>query len=298
MSDHRFGYIALAGIPNVGKSTLLNSLMQQKISIISRRPQTTRHRILGIVSGENYQIAFVDIPGIEPSPKGGLDRVIRKTAMNSLSDVDLILFMIDHKGWHEGSRKALEDVCSISKSVLLVINKIDKLENKAQLLPLIEESGKLHEFVEIIPVQATSLSCPDDFCVKLVPHLPAGGPGFPDEMTTDRTREFQASEFVREQAYLLLGQELPYSISVETTRLETNEKNILNIDATIWVEKASQKSIVIGNQGNMLKRIGTGARLQIEKSFSQRVYLSLWVKVKKSWSDRDMQLMQFGYTEG
>ena len=298
MSEHRFGYVALAGIPNVGKSTLLNSLMQQKISIISRRPQTTRHRILGILSGDNYQIAFVDIPGIEPSPKGGLDRVIRKTAMNSLSDVDLILFMIDHKGWQKGSRKALEDVCSANKPVLLVINKIDKLENKAQLLPLIDESSKLHDFMEIIPVQAINLSHPDNFCIKLVSHLPAGVPGFPDEMTTDRTREFQASEFVREQTYLLLGQELPYSISVETMRFETNEKNILNIDATIWVEKASQKSIVIGSQGNMLKRIGTGARLQIEKSFSQKVYLSLWVKVKKSWSDRDTQLMQFGYTEG
>ncbi|MCY4228913.1 MAG: GTPase Era [Gammaproteobacteria bacterium] len=297
MSEHRFGYVALVGIPNVGKSTLLNSLMRQKISIISRRPQTTRHRILGILSGENYQIAFADTPGIEPSPKGGLDRVIRKTAMNSLSDVDLVLFMIDHKGWQHGSRKALEDVCGTNKPILLVINKVDKFENKIKLLPLIEESRNLHEFVEIIPVQANSLPHPDDFCIKLVPHLSHGDPGFPNEMTTDRTREFQASEFVREQAYLLLGQELPYSISVETTRLETNEKNILKIDATIWVEKASQKPIVIGNQGSMLKRIGTGARLQIEKSFSQKVYLSLWVKVKKSWTDRDTQLMQSGYTE-
>ncbi|MCY4052235.1 MAG: GTPase Era [Gammaproteobacteria bacterium] len=297
MTEHKFGYVAFAGIPNVGKSTLLNSLMQQKISIISKRPQTTRHRILGIVSGQNHQIAFVDIPGIEPSPQGGLDRVIRKTAINCLSDVDLILFMIDHKGWHEGSKKALKDVCNINKSILLVINKIDKFENKAQLLPLIQQSSTLHEFTEIIPIQATNLPDPDQFCAKLTPHLPAGSPGFPSEMRTDRNREFQASEFIREQTYLLLGQELPYSISVEITQFETNNKNVLHIDATIWVEKSSQKSIVIGKQGNMLKKIGTGARLQIEKSFSQKVYLSLWVKVKKSWSDRDKELMQFGYTE-
>ncbi len=298
MSEHRFGYVALAGVPNVGKSTLLNSLMQQKISIISRRPQTTRHRILGILSGENHQIAFVDIPGIEPSPQGGLDRVIRKTAMNCLSDVDLILFMIDHKGWQESTRKALNDVCNVNRSILLVINKIDKFENKMQLLPLIEQSSILHEFAEIIPVQATNLPDSDQFCAKLVQHLPVGDPGFPDEMTTDRTREFQASELIREQTYLLLGQELPYSISVEIARFETNDRNILDIDATIWVEKNSQKSIVIGKQGNMLKKIGTGARLQIEKSFLQKVYLSLWVKVKKSWTDRDMELVQFGYMEG
>jgi len=297
MSEHRFGHVALAGIPNVGKSTLLNSLLQKKISIISRRPQTTRHRILGILSGEHYQIAFVDIPGIEPSPKGGLDRVIRRTAINALSDVDLILFMIDQRGWSKATRKALDDVCCINESILLVINKVDRFADKAEVLPLIEQSRHLHEFSEIIPIQATRLSSPDDFCIKLAPYLPPGTAGFPGDMATDRTREFQASELVREQAYLLLGQELPYSISIETTRFETNKQDVINIDATIWVEKNSQKSIVIGNHGNMLKRIGTGARLQMEAAFSQRIYLSLWVKVKKSWPDRDAQLMQFGYME-
>lgn len=297
MLDYRFGFAALAGLPNVGKSTLINRLVQQKISIISRRPQTTRHRILGIYSTDRYQLALVDIPGLEPSPRGGLDRFIRKTAVNSISDVDLVLLMIDHKGWHQASLDALEAVRSMNNKILLIINKIDKFGDAAKLLPLIEESRDLHPFLEIVPIAAIKLSDPKSFCDIVGPYLPSGDPEFPEEMTTDRSKQFQASELVREQAYLLLGQELPYSISAETTRFALNEKNVLCIDVLIWVEKSSQKSIVIGNQGHMLKQIGSGARKQMEKTFSKKVYLSLWVKVKKRWSDRDKQLMEFGYME-
>ncbi|MXZ80191.1 MAG: GTPase Era [Gammaproteobacteria bacterium] len=297
MSEFRFGFAALAGVPNVGKSTLINRLMGKKISIISRRPQTTRHRILGIYTADDFQIAMVDMPGLEPRPRSGLDRVIRKTAVSSMSDVDLILFMIDSRGWHDAPRQAFELVRGMNLPVLLIINKIDCLDDKAKLLPLIEESNNLHPFSEIIPISARKL--PDDkaFCSIVAQHLPLCAPGFPEEMTTDRSDRFQASELVREQTYLLLGQELPYSISAETTRFEVDGKGTLCVDVTLWVEKPGQKSIVIGKQGSMLKRIGSGARRQMEKAFSRSVYLSLWVKVKKGWPDRDTQLKSFGYIE-
>ncbi len=297
MSNHKFGYVALVGSPNVGKSTLLNQLVGQKISIISRRPQTTRHRILGICSQPDYQLVFVDTPGIHSDQKKSLNRVINRTAITSMTDVDLIIFMIDQKGWTVEMRDAFEKAKSKSTPIMLFINKIDKLKNKAELLPLIERSSKLHSFVDIVPVSALKMKDREGLLNLIARHLPPGPPGFPEEQITDRSQRFMASEFVREQTFLALGQELPYSIAVEISKFQEGDNGVLNIDAVIWVEKTSQKSIVIGREGQQLKLLGSRARVQMEKAFVQKVYLNLWVKVKKGWGDQENLLRSLGYSE-
>ena len=297
MSNHKFGYVALIGSPNVGKSTLLNQLVGQKISIISRRPQTTRHRILGICSQPDYQLVFVDTPGIHSDQKKSLNRVINRTAITSMTDVDLIIFMIDQKGWTVEMRDAFEKAKSKSTPIMLFINKIDKLKNKAELLPLIERSSKLHSFVDIVPVSALKMKDREGLLNLIARHLPPGPPGFPEEQITDRSQRFMASEFVREQTFLALGQELPYSIAVEISKFQEGDNGVLNIDAVIWVEKTSQKSIVIGREGQQLKLLGSRARVQMEKAFVQKVYLNLWVKVKKGWGDQENLLRSLGYSE-
>ena len=297
MNKHKFGYVALVGAPNVGKSTLLNQLVGQKISIISRRPQTTRHRILGICSESDYQVVFVDTPGLHSDQKKSLNRVINKTAITSMSDVDLIIFMIDHKGWTPAMTGAFDKAKSKSTPIMLFINKIDQLKDKSGLLPLIDQSSKLYDFVDIVPVSALKLKDREGLMNVIVGKLLPGPPGFPEEQVTDRSQRFMASEFVREQTFLSLGQELPYSIAVEISKFQEGDNGVLNIDAVIWVEKTGQKSIVIGKDGLQLKLLGTRARVQMEKAFDQKVFLNLWVKVKKGWGDQENLLRSLGYNE-
>ncbi len=296
-SGHRFGFAALAGAPNVGKSTLLNSLVGKKISIISRRPQTTRHRILGVKTSAESQIVFVDTPGLHNDQRKSLNKVINRTALSSMCDVDVILFMIDYKGWTAELRRICRQAQSKTTPVILLINKIDRLKDKTRLLPLIEASRQVHDFIEIMPVSALRPDDLDGFVKTVSSHLPEGPPGFPDDQVTDRPEPFLAAELVREQIFESLGQELPYSIAVEATRFETGEKDVLHIDVIIWVEKSGQKSIVIGKNGKQLKHIGMQARKQMEDSFDKKVFLSLWVKVKKGWADRAALLHSLGYTE-
>lgn len=297
MSNHRFGFVALAGAPNVGKSTLLNCLVGKKISITSRRPQTTRHRILGIVTEADYQLVFVDTPGIHTNQKKQLNRLINKTAVSSITDVDIILFMIDHGGWNAAATDALKLVAEKNLPVILLINKVDKLRDKTALLPLIDESQQHYNFKEIIPISATKLANRAEFLSIIAKQVPFGSVGFPEDQVTDRSERFMASEFVREQTFLALGQELPYSVAVETVKFKSNEKSILEIDAVIWVEKPGQKNIVIGKHGKQLKLIGSRARVQMEKAFGKKIYLSLWVKVKKGWGDQETTLRSLGYVE-
>lgn len=297
MENHRFGFAAIIGAPNVGKSTLLNELVGQKISIISRRAQTTRHRILGIKTEPEYQIVFVDTPGIHSDQKKSLNRVINKTALTSMTDVDLIVFMIDHNGWNSAAVTAFNHAKSKSTPIMLLINKIDKLKDKSQLLPLIDESRKIFDFVQIVPISALKIKDKSSLLSLIVESLPKGEPGFPEEQVTDRSMRFMASELVREQTFLALGQELPYSIAVEIAKFEEADNGLLNVDAVIWVEKPGQKSIAIGKQGGQLKLIGTRARVQMEKMFDQKVFLNLWVKVKKGWGDQEAQLRSLGYSE-
>jgi len=294
---HRFGFAAIAGPPNVGKSTLLNRIIGKKISIISRRPQTTRHRILGIKTMQNSQIVFVDTPGLHNDQGKTLNRVINRTAVSSLSDVDLILFMIDYKGWSKSLTDVFRHAQSKDTPIILLINKIDRLKDKTRLLPIIEQSRNIHKFSEIIPISALKLDKSTDFINIIVNHLPVGPPGFPEDQVTDRSQRFFAGELVREQTFTRLGQELPYSIAAEVIRFETNEKGVLCIDVILWVEKSGQKSIVIGKDGHQLKTIGMNARKQMEKSFDKRVYLNLWVKVKKGWGDRAALLHSLGYSD-
>ncbi len=296
-SDHRFGFVALVGPPNVGKSTLINKIIGEKISIISRRPQTTRHRILGIKSTENHQIVFVDTPGMHKDQRKNLNRVINRTAISSMSDVDLIVFMTDYKGWDEDLKTIFKPIKSLNCPVILLINKIDQLKDKSQLLPLIESSKSIHSFAEIIPLSALKLDNVDGFLDTISHHLEVGPPGFPSDQISDRSSRFMAAEFIREQVFNFLGQELPYSIATEITKFEVNDKGLLCIDGVIWVEKDGQKSIVIGKKGKQLKHIGTRARVEMEKSFNQKVFLTLWVKVRKGWAENAVLLRSLGYSE-
>ena len=301
MAQHRFGFATLAGPPNVGKSTLINRIIGQKISIISRRPQTTRHRILGVKTLPEFQIVFVDTPGLHndqrKNRRNSLGKVINKTAIRSMSDVDVILFMIDYKGWSKSLSAVFRHAKSKNTPIILLINKIDRLKDKSRLLPLIQESKNRHDFVEILPISALKLEPINDFLKTVSSHLPAGPAGFPEDQITDRSEQFLAAELVREQIFMTLGQELPYAIAAEVDKFETNEKGVLCIDIVIWVEKIGQKSIVIGKQGQQLKTIGMNARKQMERSFDKKVYLNLWVKVKKGWADRAALLHSLGYTE-
>ena len=301
MAQHRFGFATLAGPPNVGKSTLINRIIGQKISIISRRPQTTRHRILGVKTLPEFQIVFVDTPGLHndqrKNRRNSLGKVINKTAIRSMSDVDVILFMIDYKGWSKSLSAVFRHAKSKNTPIILLINKIDRLKDKSRLLPLIQESKNRHDFVEILPISALKLEPINDFLKTVSRHLPAGPAGFPEDQITDRSEQFLAAELVREQIFMTLGQELPYAIAAEVDKFETNEKGVLCIDIVIWVEKIGQKSIVIGKQGQQLKTIGMNARKQMERSFDKKVYLNLWVKVKKGWADRAALLHSLGYTE-
>ena len=296
--DFRFGCVVLVGPPNAGKSTLLNRIVGRKITITSRRPQTTRHRILGVKTLANAQIVFLDTPGLHSGQGKALNRAINRTAISSLEGVDLVLLMIDAaKGWGVAERKALRVVAGRGAPVFLVINKIDRLRDKAALLPLIDESRKLHDFLQIVPVSARSGDGVDRLLELVSGVLPEGGPGFPAEQVTDRGQRFLAAELVREKLFNLLGQELPYATAVEVNEFAVNDQEVLVTDMTIWVEKPGQKAIVIGRQGETLKRIGQRAREQMERLFGMKVYLGLWVKVRKGWADNDPALRSLGYIE-
>ncbi len=296
-NGHKFGFVTVAGPPNAGKSTLINRLVGQKISITSRKPQTTRHRILGIKTMPNAQVVFVDTPGLHHDEKKRLNRMINRTAVNSLSDVDLIVFMIDHRGWTPAIVKSLQKVKARNVPVILVINKIDTLRDKSRLLPLIEQSSEMHDFVEIVPLSAKNLEEKDEFISILISHLPEGPPGFPADQISDRGERFIASELVREQTFHTLGEELPYESAVEVTRFDKEDPDYWKIDMIIWVDKPSQKSIVIGKQGVRLKTIGTRARKEMEKVFGARIYLNLWVKHRKGWADNAAMVRSLGYGE-
>jgi len=294
---HRFGFVTVAGPPNAGKSTLINRLVGQKISITSRRPQTTRHRILGIKTLTKAQIVFVDTPGLHHDESKRLNKMINRTAINSLSEVDLIVFMIDHRGWSPATVKSFQQIRNRDVPVVLVINKIDTLKDKSRLLPLIKESSEIYDFVEIVPLSAKKFENKDEFINTLISHLPEGPPGFPADQISDRSERFIASELVREQTFHTLGEELPYESAVEVTRFDQEDSDFWKIDMTIWVDKPSQKSIVIGKQGVRLKTIGTRARMEMEKIFGVRIYLNLWVKHRKGWADNAAMVKSLGYGE-
>ena len=296
MSDFRSGFVTLIGKPNVGKSTLLNTIIGQKVSITSSKPQTTRHRILGIHTTKQCQIVFVDTPGLHKPSGRTLNKVITRTARTSMLDVDVIVMMIACAGWDDKDRYVLDSVKNVKIPVILAINKIDRIKNKEKLLPLIEESSQLMNFAEIIPLSAKSGANKKALLTSLTSLLPPGPMGFPEDQITDRDTRFMLSELIREQTFRLLGEEIPHAIAVRIA--EFSEGNPPRIEAHIWVERESQKGIVVGKDGQRIKEISTRARKSIEQFLGKHVFLDVMVKVRKGWADNQVDLNSLGYIEG
>ncbi len=293
-SSFKTGFVALIGAPNAGKSTLLNNLLKQKISITSRRPQTTRHRILGIKTTDAAQVVYVDTPGMHLGGKRALNKYLNKTADTSLMGVDVIVWVKDDMQWDDIDISILEKLKTEGAPVVLAINKIDKIDRKETLLPFIQKISLEHDFKSIIPISALTGKQLDEFEKLLLNLLPEGELMFPEDQVTDSSVRFMTTEIIREKLIRRLGQEIPHSLSISIDQFKV-EKNITRIYAVVWVEREGQKNIVIGDKGAGLKEVGTQARLDIEKLIGSKVYLNLWVKVKKNWSDSERDLIGLGY---
>jgi len=294
--SHRCGFAAIVGRPNVGKSTLLNALLRRKVSIVSPKPQTTRHRILGILTQPDAQIVFVDTPGLHAGARRAMNRHMNRAALTSLQDADVNLFVVEALRWTEADQRVLDELVRIGRPIILVLSKVDKVTPRSRLLPFIEEMSRRAHFVEVIPVSARRHSNLEALLPLIARYLPESPPHFPPEQHTDRSDEFQAAEIVREKLTLRLHQELPYGITVGIERF-VEEEGRLFINAVIWVERSGQKAIVIGQGGEQLKEVGRSARLEMSERFKRPVHLELWVKVKENWSDSEMALRQLGYEE-
>jgi len=289
------GLIAIVGRPNVGKSTLLNSLLGQKISITSRKPQTTRHRILGILTEENKQAVLVDTPGLHNEEKRAINRLMNRAASSSIAEVETILFLVEGTHWTDDDELVLSKVKKSGAPCILVINKIDNVQDKEALLPHLKMLGEKHNFTDIVPISASKGNKVDvirNMCQK---SLPEGDFWFPEDHITDRSSRFMASEIIREKLMRFTGDELPYSTTVEIEQFKMDEKGILHINALILVERDTQKRMVIGNKGERLKTIGQEARRDMEEMFEQKVFLESWVKVKSGWADDERALRSLGY---
>ena len=291
--EFKSGYVSIVGKTNAGKSTLLNNILGQKIAITSRKPQTTRHRFLGIKTEGNHQIIFVDTPGFHSGQKRALNRYMNKVATNAMRGVDIVLYVVDNLNWSE---EDLERVQSISQetSIILVINKTDKLNDKNLLLPFIEERSKDSIFSHIIPISALKNIGVEELVGLVNDKLPLGSHLYPEDQVTNITEKFLASEVIREKCINKLGDELPYRISVSIERF-SELKKIIHIDSVIYVEKQSQKGMLIGQSGSRLKSIGTASRIELEELLDSKIMLKTWVKVKSGWSDNESVLPSMGY---
>lgn len=288
------GYIALVGRPNVGKSTLLNHIIQQKLSITSKKPQTTRHSILGIRTEGEHQYVYVDTPGIHQTNKKAMNRMMNKTAISVLGDVDVIAFVVDGTHWEDEDEYVLDLIKKTKIPCILVVNKVDKIADKTQLLPWIEQISQRHEFVAIIPISAKTGVQVDELQAKLLNYLPEGPHLFPDDQITDRSTRFLCAEILREKVFRFCGQELPYSVTVDIESFKDEEK-LVRIHALILVDKENHKPMVIGDKGQKLKEMATSARKDMEKMLDKKVFLQCWCKVKSGWSDDVRMLKQLGY---
>ncbi len=291
----RSGFVSLIGRPNVGKSTLMNCLVGEKIAIISNKPQTTRNKIQSILTTDTFQIIFIDTPGIH-TPKSKLGNYMVKSAETTLNEVDIVLYLIEpYKKIKESDLKILERLQNIKSNVFLIINKIDTIE-KEEILRVINAYSTKYSFKEIIPISAIKGVNTDDLLKNIEKYLPEGPKYFPEDMITDQPERQLAAEIIREKALYLLQEEIPHGIAVEITGMKKREnKEIIDIDATLYCEKNSHKGIIIGKQGSMLKKIGSKARYDIEKLLGSSINLQIWIKVKKDWRDSDFLLKNFGY---
>lgn len=291
---HRCGFAAIVGRPNVGKSTLLNALLGQKVSIVSPKPQTTRHRILGILTRPTAQIVFVDTPGLHGGARRAMNRHMNRAALASLQDADVNLFVVEALKWTDDDQRVLDELEKHGRPILLILNKVDKVFPKERLLPFIEELSRRARFQEIIPLSALKGTQLKELPEVIARYLPESPPHFPADQLTDRGLEFQAAEIVREKLTLRLRQELPYGLTVAIEQFKEEDGRLL-VNAVIWVERTGQKAIVIGHGGEQLKEVGRAARIEMCARFGRPVHLELWVKVKENWSDNEAALKQLGY---
>jgi len=290
----RCGFVAVVGRPNVGKSTLINAIVGSKVSIVTAKPQTTRHRIVAVHNGTGCQIVFVDTPGLHRSAGRAMNRLMNRTAASALSDADLILFVVEAARWTEEDEDVLRRIRSSAAPCIALLNKIDNVHPRELLLESIDAMSRRHEFAEIIPVSARKGDNLAAVTASIVPLLPESPPLFPAGMETDRSAEFHAAEIIREKLTIQLRQELPYGLTVQIERY-TQQAGQLHIHAIVWVERESQKGIVVGKAGRILKRIGREARLELAERLHIPVHLELWVKVKENWADSEKDLLSLGY---
>lgn len=291
----RCGMVTIVGRPNVGKSTLLNHLVGQKLSITARRPQTTRHRILGINTDEHAQIIYIDTPGIHHGGKRAMNHYLNRTAGASLADADVVLFMTEGTLWRDEDDLVMNKLRDCRVPVLLILNKTDLVANKADLLPHIEKLSQSGIFRSIVPLCAFDNEQAAKLQQQIIPLLPQGPAMFPEDQVTDRSERFLVAELVREKLTRQLSQELPYAISCEVEEYKNESPGLTRIGITIWVERPGQKAIVIGRKGVVLKRVGQEAREDMEKMLGRKVFLQLWVKVKQGWSDDQRAMHSLGY---
>jgi len=291
------GFVAIIGRPNVGKSTLMNRILGQKISITSRRPQTTRHQVMGIKTEGQAQFIYVDTPGIHILGRDrnkAINRFMNQAATQALRDVDCVVFIIDRTRWSDEDQVVLSRLEHVKAPVILAVNKVDRLEDKSTLLPWLAEVGARRDFAAIIPISAKHGTNVPELEAEVAKHLPAGMHHYPADQITDRSQRFLAAELVREKIMRQLGDELPYQVTVEIEEFR-DEGRVVHISALILVERDGQKKILIGDKGERIKNIGREARLEMERALDTKVMLNLWVKVKRGWSDDERALKSLGY---
>jgi GTP-binding protein Era len=293
-STNRCGYVAITGRPNVGKSTLLNRIIGQKLAITSHKPQTTRHTILGVKTDPRGQVIYVDTPGIHRRGEQAMNRYLNRTAKSVLADVDLVMFVVEALRWTDEDAAVLTALQARKTPILLVINKVDRIAPKAALLPFLEEIGQKHDFLAVIPLSAKTGKGIEQLEAEILAALPKADNIFPSDQLSDRSERFFAAELVREQLIQRYSKEIPYALTVEIEKFEETEK-MYRISALIWVERPGQKGILIGAGGMALKEAARQARIEMEKLFDRKVHLNVWVKVKQSWSNDEQALNLLGY---
>ncbi|WP_136064891.1 GTPase Era [Modicisalibacter radicis] len=297
MSQQTCGFVAIVGRPNVGKSTLMNRILGQKISITSRRPQTTRHQVMGIKTENDAQFIYVDTPGMHIQSRDrnkAINRFMNQAATQALRDVDCVVFLIDRTRWTEEDDVVLDKLTHVKAPVVLAVNKVDRMDDKSDLLPWLEKLQAKREFAAILPLSAKHGSNVPELENEVAKYLPESIHYFPEDQITDRSQRFLAAELVREKVMRQLGDELPYQMTVEIEEFR-DEQRVIHISALMLVERPGQKKILIGENGERIKNIGREARLEMERAFGAKVMLNLWVKVKRGWSDDDRALKSLGY---
>ena len=294
--DFRFGYVSIVGRPNVGKSTLLNQILGQKVSIVTAKPQTTRQRIAGIKTTEQGQVVYVDTPGIHHSAKRALNRYMNRVAQASFRDVDLVMFLVEAGNWSRQDEFVAKALRSVDVPVMLVLNKIDLVPDKESLLEFVDKNFRGDDYDSIMMISAKKGSGVEELEKQVLRKLPFSRPFYDEDQFTDRSERFLAAEMIREQLTMRLHQELPYALTVQIEEFK-RKGNLLTIGAIIFVERDTQKQITIGKKGIVLKQVGSKARIVLEELFGEKIFLRLWVKVSRDWSDSDKLIERFGYTD-